>query len=241
MSVPSIYETVVTHVRSTPLRNEFHYRSYQWLIDVDAPPRLPAGLRVMAGFDARDHLGDPARTLRENVDAFLASHGVDLNGGPVWMLASARIFGYVFNPLSVFWCHGSDGSLAAVIAEVHNTHGERHAYLVNTDSRGRAEVDKAFYVSPFYPVDGRYRMSLPEPGERLELSVALDRDGAPTFVASVRGVARPGNAAGLLHAIARCPWATVGVALKIRWQGVRLWLRRLPVVRHPTHTPQAEV
>ena len=80
------------------------------------------------------------------------------------MLAHARVLGYVFNPLTVFWCHRADGALACVVAEVHNTYRQRHAYLLRTDDRGRAQVPKRFYVSPFYPVDGGYRMCLPEPG-----------------------------------------------------------------------------
>ena len=92
---------------------------------------------------------------------FLAARGVDLGGGRVTMLAQARVFGYVFNPLTVYWCHRPDGTLACVVAEVHNTYRQRHAYLLAR--RSGAEVPKQFYVSPFYPVDGRYRMSLPEP------------------------------------------------------------------------------
>ena len=239
--VPAIYDTQVTHVRATPLRNKFRYRSYQWLVDLDHLPQLPAVLRPFARFEARDHLGDPGATLRANVEAFLAARGVDLGGGRIWMLANARVLGYVFNPLSVFWCHHANGELACVIAEVHNTYGERHAYLLHTDERGRAEVAKEFYVSPFHPVDGGYRMSLPEPTERLDLTITLHRPDEMPFVAAVRGIARPGTALGLVRAIARCPWATVGVAAKIRWQGARLWLRRLPVARRPPHPIQEAV
>ena len=102
------------------------------------------------------------------------------------MLAHARVLGYVFNPLTVFWCHHADGTLACVIAEVHNTYGQRHAYLVHTDARGRARTEKALYVSPYHPVDGWYQMSLPRPGPRLALSVTLHRPNGHRFVASVR-------------------------------------------------------
>ncbi len=96
------------------------------------------------------------------------------------MLANARSLGYVFNPLSLFWCHDPDGELVCVIAEVRNTYGGRHCYLLHTDDAGRAETEKAFYVSPFYPVDGYYRMSVPEPGERLGVTITLHRPaGAP--------------------------------------------------------------
>ena len=89
------------------------------------------------------------------------------------MLSNARVLGHVFNPLTVYWCHDGDGSLRCVVAEVHNTYGGRHRYLLHTDERGRAQTGKEFYVSPFYEVAGDYTMSLPEPGERLALSVAL--------------------------------------------------------------------
>ena len=151
---------------------------------------------MLAGFQARDHLGDPRRSIRENLDHFLAARGIDLGGGRVTMLAHARVLGYVFNPLTVYWCHRADGTLACVVAEVHNTYGQRHAYLLHTDDRGRAQVPKEFYVSPFYPVDGRYRMSLPEPDARLALSVVLGRPDGHSFAASVHGRGVPATRAG---------------------------------------------
>ena len=108
----ALYECRITHVRTAPVRNEFTYRSYQWLVDLDQLPRPGPVLGVLAGFSARDHLGDPDRTIRANVDEFLRKHDIDLGGGRVLMLAHARVLGYVFNPLSVFWCHHADGTLA---------------------------------------------------------------------------------------------------------------------------------
>jgi uncharacterized protein len=232
-----IYEVTISHARSAPLRNVFRYRSYLWLVDLDHLPR--AG--PLARFRARDHLGDPQASIRANLDRFLAGRDVDLGGGRVTMLAHARVLGYVFNPLTVYWCHRPDGTLACVVAEVHNTYRERHAYLLRTDERGRAEVPKQFYVSPFYPVDGRYRMSLPEPDGRLALSVVLDRPDGHSFIAGVRGRAVPATVRALIGAAARHPWSTAAVAARIRWQGVRLHLRGLRVVPRPAHLPQEGV
>ncbi len=232
-----IYEVTISHARSAPLRNVFRYRSYLWLVDLDQLPRVP----LLAGFRARDHLGDPRASIRANLDRFLAARGVDLSGGRVTMLAQARVLGYVFNPLSVYWCHRPDGTLAAVVAEVHNTYRQRHAYLLRTDDRGRAEVPKQFYVSPFYPVDGRYRMSLPEPDATLALSVRLDRPDGHAFAASVRGRAVPATWRALLRAAVRHPWSTAAVSMRIRGQGVRLYLRGLPVIPRPAHQPQEGV
>lgn len=237
----AIYDTVVAHVRHTPIRNTFRYRSYSWLVDLDALPEPPRPLRALARFRAADHLGRPDRSLRANVDAFLATEGIDLRGGQVLMLANAAVLGHVFNPLSVFWCHDADGAPVCVIAEVHNTYGERHCYLLRPDDAGRAEFDKEFYVSPFYPVDGRYVMRLPLPGERLVVSVELHRGSDRPFVATVRGRRRPASSAALLRAAARVPLVTLTVAAQIRLQGLRLWARRLPVVPRPRHHRQPEV
>ena len=228
----ALYRCTITHVRTAPLRNVFTYRSYQWLVDLDRLPRLPPGLRLLARFDARDHLGDPRRGIRENLDHFLAERGVDTGGGRVMMLANARVFGYVFNPLTVYWCHRADGSLACVVAEVHNTYGQRHAYLLYTDDRGRAQVPKEFYVSPFYPVDGRYRMSLPEPDSRLALSIVLGRPDGHSFAASVHGRGVPATARALLRATARHPWSTAVVTEPP--PGVDERAAALPVAREGT-------
>ena len=95
--------------------------------------------------------------MRANVEAFLAQHGVDLAGGRVLMAANPRSLGYCFNPISVFWCFDAAGAQAGVVVEVHNTYGDRHAYLVHPDEQGRARTDKAMYVSPFHGVDGSLR------------------------------------------------------------------------------------
>ena len=111
----------------------------------------------------------------------------------------------MFNPLTVYWCHRADGELACVVAEVHNTYGERHCYLLRTDEGGRAETDKDFYVSPFLTVDGQYRMVLPVPDERLRISITLRQHDATALVATVVGDRRPATPAALLRDAAAPP------------------------------------
>ncbi len=120
-----------------------------------------------------------------------------------------------------------------MVAEVHNTYGERHAYLLNPDEAGVARVDKEFYVSPFHPVDGAYRMRLPLPGDRLDLTVRLDRPGARPFTATVRGTRRAATPAALLRLALRHPFSTLAVSAGIRRHGIRLYLRGLPVQPRP--------
>ena len=233
MSANRIYRVSIAHVRNDVLRHDVHHSSYQWFVDLDDLPRLPVGLRWIARFQSRDHDGDPSLSLRENVDAYLADQGIDLHGGRVTMLANARSLGYVFNPLSLFWCHHADGSLACVIAEVHNTYGQRHRYLLRTDDAGRAETEKRFYVSPFYPVDGFYRMSLSEPADKLSVTVTLHRPGQRPFTASVRGEAMPATTARAVGMALRHPFETWLVRALITVHGIRLWRRGLPVQPRP--------
>lgn len=220
------------------VRRSFRYGGYLWLVDLDRLPLLPRPARPLASFAVRDHLGDPAApSIRANVDAFLAEHGIDLRGGQVTMLASARVLGYVFNPLSVLWCHDAGGELAAVLAEVHNTFGGRHVYLLRPDARGRAAADKCFYVSPFLPARGRYLLRLPEPGQSLRIAVSLLTADGTELVASVSGRRQPATLRRLLGYSARYPWAPLRVALLIRWQGLRLLARGLPVTPRPGAAP----
>ena len=116
---------------------------------------------------------------------------------------------------------------------MHNTYGERHAYLLRPDDAGRAQADKEFYVSPFFEVSGRYLMRFSAPGPRLQITMALRQDGATPFTARVRGTARPATVALRARRHPALPLMSLRVSALIRLQGVKLWLRRLPVVPRP--------
>ncbi len=230
----ALYPGKIIHTRKGPVSRTFSYGSYFWLVDLDELPSLPTLLRPLASFQVRDHLGAAdAPGIKANVEKHLRSHGIELAGGRVRMLANARTFGYVFNPLSVFWCYHADGQIAAVLAEVHNTYSERHVYLLRPDARGRAEVGKEFYVSPFLPMTGDYLMRLPEPGESLAISVTLLVDSAPMLVAGVRGERRPVSYRRLLAYALRYPFGSIRVSLLIRWQALWLLARRVPLIPRP--------
>ncbi|MFJ9536049.1 DUF1365 domain-containing protein [Streptomyces sp. NPDC101225] len=233
--VPALYPCTITHVRTAPLRYTLRHRTYMWLIDPDRPPRLPRALRALARFDARDHFTGDGSSVRAGLESFLADHGVHLDGGPVLMLTHARVLGHVFNPLTLYWCHDRDGTPRCVVAEVHNTYGGRHCYLLHPDATGMAGADKEFYVSPFFPVDGRYRMRLPEPAERLGLTVHLERENGRPFTATVQGTRTEMTVGRLLRLALRHPWSTARVSAAIRMHGIRLYLRGLPVQPRPDH------
>lgn len=240
--LPAVVEGTVRHDRLAPFAHGFGYRVYQWLVDLDRLPDPPGWLRPFVGFRSADHLGDPARSIRANVEAFCAARGVDARGGRIVMLANARVLGHVFDPLSVFWCLAPDGRLRCVVAEVHNTYGERHAYLLtDLDDAGRAATDKRFYVSPFLSVDGRYDLRFGLAPDSVSTAVRLRQGGRVVFTAAFRGTPAPATARRIVSVLVRRPFMTQRVSALIRMQGVLLWLRRLPVVRRVPHRHQEGV
>lgn len=236
--LPALVSGTVAHNRRGPLQHRFKHRVYQWLVDVDRLPRTTWWLRPFASFRAADHIGDPNRTLRQNIEHFCAAQGVDVTGQRIVMLANARVLGHVFDPLSVFWVLANDGSLTCIVAEVHNTYGERHAYFLRPDADGRTETDKAFYVSPFYEVDGRYDLRFELGDERIASTIVLRHDGTPVFGATFEGTPRPATTGRLARTVVSQPLMTQRTSLLIRVHGVWLWLRRLPIVPRPPHQPQ---
>ncbi|MGB0099888.1 MAG: DUF1365 family protein [Nocardioides sp.] len=222
-----VYETTIRHTRRTPWRRSFTHRSHTWLVDLDHLPDHG----VLGRFEARDHLGDPSASIRDNLAAFLAQRGFELGAGKVWLAAHPRAFGFCFNPISVFWVfpEAQDGpSRPCAVVEVHNTYGDRHAYLVHPDAAGRARTEKAMYVSPFHGTDGWYDLAVPVPQQQLDVAVTLHTDDGAVFSASLTGER---SDRGALRA---APAALLG-ALLIRVHGVALWLRRLPIRPRPDH------
>ena len=232
VETPALYRTTISHTRREPWTRTFTHRSHTWLVDVDELPDHRPLAFVRGTFEARDHLGSPERTLRQNLEAFLATEGVTLDpAGRILLATQPRAFGYCFNPISVWWCLDHLGRLEATVVEVHNTYGDRHAYLVDPDEQGRAVTDKAMYVSPFHGTDGHYELAVPLPGDRLHVAVTLHAEGT-RFSASLAGHRTDTGTVRSTSAALR------GSAL-IRMHGIWLWLRRLPVRPRPAHAQLA--
>ena len=238
----TVYRTTVRHTRRRPWKRSFAHTSSTWVVDLDDLPDHGRTAWARGSFEARDHLGEPERSLRANVEAFLDLHGIELarggDRGRILMAAQPRAYGYCFNPISVFWCFAGDQTLAdvpvAVVVEVHNTYGDRHAYLVHPDASGRAETTKAMYVSPFHGTDGTYAVAVPTPSAgpdgRLHVAVTLRTDDGATFSASLTGRPDPRPSASW-----RAAPATLRASFLIRLHGITLWARRLRIQPRPAH------
>lgn len=248
----SVVPGVVVHRRLRPVSHAFSYRVLSMLIDLDELPDLDRrsalfghNRRRVVSFLDRDHGPRDGSPLRPWVEGHLALAGIDIEDGPVRILCSPRILGYVFNPLSVWFCHHRDGSLRAVLYEVRNTFGEYHNYLIPVDpdrpagAPVRQSCRKQFPVSPFMPMDLRYRFHVREPDDRIAVSMRLDDADGAVFVASWRGERRPFTAHSLRRALAANPLSTVKVIAGIHWEAVRLWRKRVPLHPRP-QAPAAE-
>lgn len=231
----SLYRTEIRHQRRYPVPHGFSYRSYWWLVDVDHLDGIPPALRPVIGFRSRDYCGDANASIADNIRGFLTDSGLDPSEMTIELLTSPRQFGYSFNPITVFYCrHEPRDAATAVVAEVHNTYGDRHRYLLRPGIRDTATVRKQMPVSPFFDMSGEYRIHAPAPDSRLHLTVRLDREGEPPFTASVSGEQVPITPRTVAGAL------LLGTGLltsaRIRRQGIALWRKRLET--HPCRRPQ---
>ncbi|MEZ5542434.1 MAG: DUF1365 domain-containing protein [Pseudomonadota bacterium] len=220
----------VMHHRHHPVQNRFVYPVFFLLLKLDELERLDSWLfgvnrwRPLA-FLQSDHGdgGDP----RLWVGAQLAQAGVEDCNGPIWVQTFPRVFGCLFNPVSFWYCQRDDDSVGAILAEVNNTFGERHCYLLRPDREsGRFEgvyAEKVLYVSPFYPVAGGYDFRINTDFETPRVAIDYFNEGKLQLNTAIWGKSRPLTSRSLLSALLRQPLLTLGVIFRIHWQAFRLW------------------
>lgn len=235
----ALYLGRVMHHRLRPQRHRFVYRTFSLLVDLDRLDELDRSLRLLSvnrpnllSLQERDHGARDGSPLRPWVEAHLRAHGLDLADSRIFLLCFPRLLGYVFNPLSLYYCHDAAGRLAAIVYEVKNRCGEQHAYVLPLHAPGRTArhgTRKAFYVSPFLEMAARYRFRLEPPGERLSVVIQEELDKATTLVATLTGERRPLTDAQLLRAVLRLPLMTYKVTLGIHYEALRLWLKGVPL------------
>ena len=237
----------VRHTRLRPRRHAFAYDTFFLMLpmrqlgNAQAMGGLAVNRRAAISFFDRDH-GDGRGPEQGGalawMQALLHSEGIQDADGEVWLHTYPRMLGYTFKPVSFWYCHRADGQLRAIVAEVNNTFGERHCYLLDAPRYGaELQTSKCFHVSPFCRVEGSYRfrfMRAQHGGqERTVVRVDHDDDQGPLLATSVSGTLAPITPARLRHALWHYPAMTLMVMARIHWQALQLWLKRVGFFSKP--------
>ncbi|MDB5854972.1 MAG: hypothetical protein JWR22_3013 [Herminiimonas sp.] len=198
----------------------------------------------LLSFHDADH-GDGRQPLTQWIDGLLRAEGIGDADGEIWLQTFPRVLGYVFNPVSFWFCHRSDGALRAVLCDVRNTFGERHAYLLDQGGPLRYGEEltarKVFHVSPFCRIEGGYRFRFMRASRQVgdaaqeHVVARIDHDDAqgPLLQTSVSGIAQAASDRLALKAFFSYPLMTLGVIARIHWQALRLWRKRVPFISKP--------
>jgi uncharacterized protein len=238
----ALYRGAVMHQRLRPKRHRLSYRAFWLLLDLDEIDPLDSGLRLFSrnrfnlfSFHDRDHGDGSWRPLRRQIDDYLAAAGVDLDGGPIRLLTMPRVLGYVFNPISIYYCHQADGRLAAVVYEVTSTFRVRHSYVIPVTGDGafRQVCGKALHVSPFIGMDIDYAFRGWAPADDLALAIdAADASGL-LLSAVMTGRRAPLSDGAIAAAAASIPLLTLKVVAAIHWEALKLWLKGVSLAPRP--------
>lgn len=240
-----LYATRVMHRRRVPPLYRFVYRSFHLLLDIDRVDQAAASTRWFShnrfnllAFHDRDHGDGRVGDLRGWAGRTLAARGLPAPDGRIRLLCMPRVFGHVFNPISLWYCEDAQGELRAVIAEVRNTFGEKHSYVLASEDGPLPydtpqDKDKCFHVSPFFDLVGRYRFLLGRPGERLRVVIHETRGQLPVLDATLAGERQVLSDATILRQVLRMPWMTVKVVAGIHWEALKIWLRGARFHRKP--------
>lgn len=254
-----LYFGRVMHKRLRPFTHRFVYRTFAMLIDIDELPHLERKIRffshnrpnLFAFFD-KDHGERDGTAPRLWIERRLAALGIALDGGRIQVLCMPRMLGYVFNPLSIWFCRHRDGQLKAIVYEVRNTFGEHHAYVEPVApewQEGDAllqNCDKDFYVSPFIGMKAHYDFRLKVPHDSLSVVIRQQIPEGELLIATQNGKRAGLSSLSLLSTLVRYPLMTFKVMGAIHWEALRLWLKgaRLqprPNRRSAEETAQKEV
>jgi DUF1365 family protein len=240
-----LYECVVMHHRKVPVQHRFVYRLFMFCLDLDEVDALAGRLWLMSrtrwgifSFRDTDHLDRGYSSVRENIIDLLRSKDILEKPAKIYLITHLRMFGYVFNPVSFYFCFDEAGKPLCAVAEVGNTFGEMKPFVARPQSDDNSGFEmseqKFFYVSPFIDLDVFMDFRLRIPGEKLDIRIDDVQKNNKFLVTTLSGRRKPLTDGRLFLYLLRFPFITVQVIAKIHWQALLLYLKRLPY--HSKHT-----
>ena len=240
----ALYIGEVMHQRLRPFGHRLAYRVFSLLVDLDRldelgrmSPLVSVDAANLVSFRQSDHVAEGP--VRAHADRLLAQAGLDRPAARILLLCYPRIFGYVFNPISVYFAYDDAGSLVALIYAVRNTFGEKHTYVARiepgdmSDAGVRQTRRKLFHVSPFVGMDARYHFHVMPPGETVRLRINETEAGEPLLAASFAGSVAQLNSAALTACLLKIPLMTWKITAGIHWEALKLWLKGARFHRSP--------
>lgn len=237
MSAAQLIHARVMHARLKPVSHRFVYPVFYVRVNL---ARLDDCQSAWFGIDRRRPLSIRTRdygprdghSLQQWMRALLAAHDIEADG-EIWLQTFPRVFGYVFNPVSFWHCHDADGRLRAVLAEVNNTFGETHRYLLRLSDDGQGASIKQMHVSPFCASDGGYRFRFQLTATRQHTAIDYHNDQGLLIRTTLSGLVEPMSNRAAATALLRYPLLGLGIVFRIHWQALRLWLKGVPFFRKP--------
>ncbi|WP_169543820.1 DUF1365 domain-containing protein [Sneathiella aquimaris] len=249
----SLYQGIVTHRRLKPVGHLLQYRLFYLLIDLDefdlldkSLSFLSVGKKNICSLYQSDFGENNPADLKAYILGKLQAEGIETPISRISLLCVPRLFGYAFNPISVYYCYGAENTVVAVVYEVRNTFGEQHTYVFSvTDSYPQKILKhycaKKFYVSPFMPMDCQYNFSLLPPSDEIAVSIRQFHEGSPIMNASFHGTRSELTSRTLGQALLKFPFNSLKVITGIHWEALKLWLKGLKVVdRFDTPTKEMQ-
>ncbi|MCE9500339.1 MAG: DUF1365 domain-containing protein, partial [Leptospira sp.] len=189
------------------------------------------------------HMNFGKPTLKENIVEYLRQNGISLNQGKIFLVTHLRMFGYIFNPVSFYYCYDEHGNPLCAIPEVGNTFGELKPYLLRNEDRTeqgfRKMMEKFFYVSPFIDLDTTFDFNLHLPGEKLHVTIDDYKNGKKFFLTAVSGERKRLTDGRLMWYILRFPFITLQVIGLIHWHALKLYLKKIPYLKK-TDNPELQ-
>jgi uncharacterized protein len=246
-----LYTGFVAHTRVRPKKNAFRYQVYYLYLDLGELDELDSTLakfshngRALARFLDADHGPRDGSPLRPWIDQLLAGRDIDLAGGRVCILTFPRVLGFGFYPVSFWYCFHADGSPRAVLAEVHNTFGGHHNYLLHNhgdvfDWSSRPTAEKIFSVSPFVAMDARYEFAFSEPGDTLNVTLRDFVEGPLLLTTSLQLTAEPLTDAGIRRVVRRFGPISARAWVLIHLQAIRIVSKGIRYIP-PSPDPEEE-